>query len=573
MKRKPRPFSIKLLLPIELVLACLIAGTIGAAYYLFATNVATSANQNFLATGEQLLSTYDSYFSGVFRNSEVLVTRYNEATKDEATCASSMEDSLLGLMALKEEMIGGAAYKASTGKLITKAGKGHFPTNAQEEKWFQSSTGTEADRLIPTLSLQENPLPAYPHAFTLSRYASNDRDENLDAVLRLDFSFSAIASSLSDTALGEGSHFVIYDKEYREVYSSDPANFEGKKSILSRLVAGSSDFTLSGHRYFVYASSISSTSWRLGVFLNRDATQKAIQTFGLTIGLTGLALFLVAGFACFWLSSRAIRPVSALSHQMAQIVSLEDMPSLRLPITGSKEVMELDASFQAMISRIEELTQSIIVEKEEQRKSELLALQNQINPHFLYNTLDSILALIDKKENDKAEEMVVALSRFFRISISRGQNIIPLSKEIEHAKNYLLIQKLRFGDAFDYEFDVDAGLLAMNVVKLILQPIIENSINHGLKEGQKGTIRVRGYRDSGFVRLDISDDGYGMSPKKKQELEQSLREQTPAQGVGLKNVYLRLKVYYGSKADVTISSQLDVGTTVSLWIPEKGGKQ
>ena len=235
--------------------------------------------------------------------------------------------------------------------------------------------------------------------------------------------------------------------------------------------------------------------------------------------------------------------------------------------------MELDASFQAMISRIEELTQSIIVEKEEQRKSELLALQNQINPHFLYNTLDSILALIDKKENDKAEEMVVALSRFFRISISRGQNIIPLSKEIEHAKNYLVIQKLRFGDACDYEFDVDAGLLAMNVVKLILQPIIENSINHGLKEGQKGTIRIRGYRDSGFVRLDISDDGYGMSPKKKQELEQSLREQTPAQGVGLKNVYLRLKVYYGSKADVTISSQLDVGTTVSLWIPEKGGKQ
>ena len=166
--------------------------------------------------------------------------------------------------------------------------------------------------------------------------------------------------------------------------------------------------------------------------------------------------------------------------------------------------------------------------------------------------------------------MIVALSRFFRISISKGKNIIPLRKEIEHAKNYLQIQKLRFGDAFDYSFDVDESILDVDVVKLILQPIIENSINHGLKEGEKGFISVRGYPQDGFIHLEISDDGYGMLEETRQALENSLKDETEAKGVGLKNVYLRLRVYYGQKADVTIQSKLDEGTMVSLLIPWKG---
>ena len=242
-------------------------------------------------------------------------------------------------------------------------------------------------------------------------------------------------------------------------------------------------------------------------------------------------------------------------------------------IEGSKEIVELDNSFIALIDRIDDLTKKLIFEKEEQRKSELLALQNQINPHFLYNTLDSILALIEEKENDKAEEMIVALSRFFRISISKGKNIIPLRKEIEHAKNYLLIQKLRFGDAFDYSFDVSEDILDMDIVKLVLQPIIENSINHGLKEGEVGLIKVKGYKNNGYVYLSISDNGYGMIEETRLALENSLKDESSSKGVGLKNVYMRLRVYYGNKADMKIESALDIGTTITLIIPEGGERE
>ena len=148
-----------------------------------------------------------------------------------------------------------------------------------------------------------------------------------------------------------------------------------------------------------------------------------------------------------------------------------------------------------------------------------------------------------------------------------------LKKEIEHANNYLLIQKLRFGDAFDYSFDVEDDILNVDVVKLILQPIIENSINHGLKEGEKGTINVKGYKKDDFIILSVSDNGYGMLEETRIALENSLKDESEAKGVGLKNVYLRLRVYYGDKADIKIESKLDEGTTISLIIPMKEKKK
>jgi two-component system sensor histidine kinase YesM len=150
-------------------------------------------------------------------------------------------------------------------------------------------------------------------------------------------------------------------------------------------------------------------------------------------------------------------PIKRLQKEMVEIESLNYETTLQPEIGGTSEVVELNHSFNQMMGRITELTSAIVSEKEEQRKSELKALQNQINPHFLYNTLDSIIAMIDKGENEKAEDMIVALSKFFRISISKGQNIIPLPNEIEHARNYLLIQKMRFGDSFSYTIDVEPG--------------------------------------------------------------------------------------------------------------------
>ncbi len=375
---------------------------------------------------------------------------------------------------------------------------------------------------------------------------------------------------MSETALGEGGNFLIYDKDYQIVYSSLPNDLDKKTSILKEFVVGNGLYEIGGHSFFVFASSISNTSWRLGVFLNRDGIKEAIVSFSVTILLIGGALLAIGSLIFFYVIQQSVQPIRLLSKEMSEIVTLEDMPSRRINVQGSKEVVELNDSFKALIERINDLTKKLIHEQEEQRKSELRALQNQINPHFLYNTLDSIIALIDKNQNAEAEKMIVALSRFFRISISKGKNIITLQKEVEHATNYLLIQKLRFGDAFDYSFDIDPTILQTDVVKLILQPIIENSIYHGLKEGEKGNILVKGYKKDDYIYLDVCDNGYGMLEETRKELERSMKGEEEAKGVGLHNVYLRLRVYYGPKADIRIESKLDEGTIVHIMIPLKG---
>ena len=237
---------------------------------------------------------------------------------------------------------------------------------------------------------------------------------------------------------------------------------------------------------------------------------------------------------------------------------------------GSKEIIQLDATFNEMMKRIRDLAEKLLQEQENQRKSELKALQNQINPHFLYNTLDSIIYMIDKGENEKAEEMIVALSKFFRISISRGKTIIPLKDEVEHVRNYLLIQKIRFGDQFTYSINVNPNLYQYNCIKLILQPLVENAIEHGLNDNESGgKIEIIGEENDNYIILRIKDNGYGISEEKLQSIYESFHHDSIHQGVGLKNVYQRIKIYYGEEADLKIESFEDEGTTISIYIPKK----
>lgn len=569
--RKPRSLYLELLSVLGLVLVFLLSTVVASAFALYRNNVLKTTNQNLQATGEQLLGTYDSYFSQILRNSDSIIYSYN-AIDDENKFKETMNAFFSNVVSLREEIISVSLYKVSTGELIASNGSTGVHDNVKNEEWFNQTFATSEAKLIPVLNIPTTQNPAYPNSFSISRYASYDKNNTFDAVLHIEFSFNAIVNLLSETALGEGGNFLIYDKNYRIVYSSLPKDLGDKISILKELVVGNGHYSISNHSYFVFASSISNTSWRLGVFLNYDAVSEAIKSFTIYILITGGVLLFVGSFVAFLAIRKSVKPILLLSKEMTEIVSLEDMPSKILDIKGSREVVELDNSFKALIGRINDLKDKLIYEKEEQRKSELQALQNQINPHFLYNTLDSILALIDKNKNMEAEEMIVALSRFFRISISKGKNIITLKKEIEHANNYLLIQKLRFGDAFDYSFDVEDDILNVDVVKLILQPIIENSINHGLKEGEKGTIKVKGYKKDGFIILSILDNGYGMLEETRIALENSLKDESETKGVGLKNVYLRLRVYYGDKADIKIESKLDEGTTISLIIPVKEKK-
>ena len=220
-----------------------------------------------------------------------------------------------------------------------------------------------------------------------------------------------------------------------------------------------------------------------------------------------------------------------------------------------------------MVLRIQQLMTTVRQEEVKLRKTELKALQAQINPHFLYNTLDSIAWMCEQGRSTDAVNMVHALARLFRISISRGHELIPIARELEHAEHYLEIQTCRYKNQFTYAFHVDPACLDYYCNKITLQPIIENAILHGLDLlVEEGHIDVQVYQEGEDILFCVQDNGVGMSPEQVSAiLEQDAQDRT---GIGIKNVNDRLQIYFGKGYGLRIVSELDMGTRVEIRMPK-----
>jgi two-component system sensor histidine kinase YesM len=228
-----------------------------------------------------------------------------------------------------------------------------------------------------------------------------------------------------------------------------------------------------------------------------------------------------------------------------------------------------------MIGRIRELLDSKIKEQENLKKAELRALQAQINPHFLYNTLDTIIWMAQSNKNDQVIEIVSALSKFFRISLSKGNDWITIGEEIERTRSYLTIQRMRYRDIMDFTIEAEEGVANYTILKLILQPLVENALYHGIKnKRQGGTIKLRAkMRNENEVLLEVEDDGIGFTPDKLAQLQAELADDSGdirlESGFGIGNVNKRIRLYYGKQFGVTVKSEYNAGTCVSLFIPAK----
>ena len=236
---------------------------------------------------------------------------------------------------------------------------------------------------------------------------------------------------------------------------------------------------------------------------------------------------------------------------------------------GIGELKTLSAHFNIMAEKLQNQMDEIRRNEREKRKMEKKLLQSQINPHFLYNTLDSIIWMIQSGEYKVAEQMVSSLAKFFRISLSQGKDIIPLEKELEHATSYLAIQNIRFKDKFEFSVQADKKLLHYLCPKLSIQPLLENAIYHGM-EGvyDDGEITISVYEKDNLIHIDVSDNGLGM-PEKVVEyiMHNRVISSKRGSGIGVRNVDERIKLIYGEQYGVTIESELDEGTTVSIRIP------
>jgi two-component system sensor histidine kinase YesM len=350
-----------------------------------------------------------------------------------------------------------------------------------------------------------------------------------------------------------------------EDYNPDEIN------VIKEVILGESNVFVDGYNMAVNVATLANTKWRICVFINDDKVNDIQNNFVVTLILVSVVIAVIGVLLYLFIAQMITSPMKKLELAMLKVEKSDYFRMEEVDLDASKEVKAMMRQFNKMMVKISELMQRVIEEQRAQRKSELKALQNQINPHFLHNTLDSIMWLVENNKNKEAGEMVVALSRLFRASISKDNETISLRDEIEHVRNYLLIQKKRYAGSFEYEFDIGEDVLDCLTLKLILQPMVENSIYHGLKNKiDEGKIKITASLSDSFLTITVADNGYGMRKETIEKLYNSFESGDEGDNVGLKNIYNRLMIYYGGNAEMKIESELDEGTVITIREPVGG---
>ena len=380
-------------------------------------------------------------------------------------------------------------------------------------------------------------------------------------VLRLDISYETLEAYLNQLQLGQQGFAFIINKNHEFVYHpkrtvySSASEMEAMKSYIET----GQGYTLD-HQSYVSQEQIAGTDWTvIGVSSLEKLDQVRSQLMWTLFGASFTSLF--ACLCLVWFSlKRWIAPLKDLRETMLKIAS--GTQNLRAKEAGAYELREVTRQFNAMLDQIDQLMAAIRRQEETTRQYELQALSSQINPHFLYNTLDTIIWMAEFQDSQRVVQVTKSLATYFRLALNQGKDLISLSDEINHVRQYLFIQKQRYGDKLEYEIDEDSTFDNLVLPKLVLQPLVENALYHGIKEKDgRGHIRVSVQKqDSGLV-IRIEDNGVGF-----QDAGDSSQSQLKRGGVGLQNVDQRLKLHFGDNYQMKINSAPEKGTTVEIYI-------
>lgn len=283
-----------------------------------------------------------------------------------------------------------------------------------------------------------------------------------------------------------------------------------------------------------------------------------------------LAMLLLNGVLSFsgliFTSSGITRPIHKLIKSMKGV---ENGVFKKVNIdTGNDEIGELKNVYNTMICKIENLIEEIVKEQKIKRKAELDVLQSQIKPHFLYNSFDAISSLAVDNRNEEVYEIIKALGSFYRTSLNNGKEVISVEEEIQTVKSYLTIMQIRYDNMFTVEMDIDERVNNYKILKLVLQPLVENSIYHGIKPARrKGRIIISASLKEDYIIFIVSDDGVGMDEKKLNCLNEG-----GAPGIGLRGTMERLNIFYNGRCKFEVNSKPDKGTKVTIYVPIYGGE-
>jgi len=405
----------------------------------------------------------------------------------------------------------------------------------------------------------------------VSSYYPEIAEENV--LISADIDLDVLAN-LTDFNLGEKSYFLIADQNGDIIYHPNQ-ELIGERSLLYNAGFPDRKLNLNGEQYILTSTFSYATGWYIISMASADEVEAELNYItDITLYMT-LVVLLIIILLTIYLSSSLSRPIQKL-QELTHRASENDL-SVKIDTSGNDEIAELGQSFNKMIRRINKLMEQNVREQKLLRKLEMESLDNQIKPHFIYNTLDLIIGLLENKDFDRATHMVEALGKFFRLSLSHGKEMVLIRNEIKHVKNYLFIQQFRHGEEYEYIIDVeDHEIMDKHIPKLILQPIVENAIYHGLLPSEKkGLVIVKGYRENKNIYFKIVDNGVGIPAAKVDEINKILtgRLETDDQQkyFGLRNVDQRLKLMYGGSSGLRVESVEGEKTTVIIRIDQRGG--
>ena len=422
-------------------------------------------------------------------------------------------------------------------------------------------------------NLYEDGLYRYHWVVSLSRYVDiNDGEIPGSGVLLVDMKYSVIEDVLKQiNDSSEGIYYYMISRDGQMIYHPRKTEmarglFEENSLKASGYEEGTYEITTNGHKESVVVGNIAYTGWKLIGVVPESVQTARINNFRYYIFTTIMVLMMMLLEGNRLISRKISKPIRKLDES---VKTYEAGGKTDIYIGGSSEIRHLGYSVQRSYERIETLMEEIIRQQNERRKSELDALQSQINPHFLYNTLDSIVWMIEGERYEDAVFMITQLASLFRISLSRGKTIISVEDEIKHAKNYMNIQKIRYKNSFAIDFSIEEEILHCCTVKLVVQPLLENAIYYGV-EGMdgEGEIHVKGYRKEDDIYIEVSDNGLGMPQDMvEQLLTDNNRVRKHGSGVGVINVHNRIRLRFGKPYGLEIESMPDEGTTIRIHLP------
>ena len=527
-------------------------------------------------------SSMEVYLRNIMKLSDTI---YYGIVKNANLSEDSIGEKLTLLYNNNKEQVSNIALISKEGEPISVVPAARFRKNfkAEDEEWFVNALN-KTENIHFTLphvqKMFEKGDNGYNWVISMSRAVEITIGGSTEqAVLLIEMAYQGIEEVLDEVTLGNGGYIYLMDSKGEIIWHPKFELIASGRVKENNLVAagyddGSREEVFNGTRQTVVTKTVGYTGWKLvGVIKGTGISLNMLKTRLFIVFVILLIIFIVILINSY-ISFRVTNPIRELEKSVKELE--EGNLDADIYMGGSYEVQHLGKSVQDMKFRIKGLMQDIVNEHEEKRKSEFDSLQAQINPHFLYNTLDIIVWQIENEKQSEAVHTVTALARFFRLSLGKGKNIVTVKDEIDHVKNYLMIQHMRFKNKFDYEFDIAEDVLELPSLKLMLQPLVENAIYHGMEfmDGD-GLITLKAWREEDELYLSVADNGLGMTEDKVETIltGKSSSGNGRGSGIGVKNVNERIKLYFGEAYGITIDSEPDEGTTVIIHLPAKDEKE